>query len=116
MSQLGPSLWRPHVGQGALEREEGRCVVCRCLQGCGQEGIKDRGNKRNAEGGKSFSPLCPPTFPEEPRLGEKPPSLGSGLSVVVGISTPHYPLFFWLSPIDGGLGGGHLLLLPFSPG
>lgn len=31
ISQLGASLWRPHMGQGAQEWEEGRCTVCQCL-------------------------------------------------------------------------------------
>lgn len=57
--------------------------------------------------GESISPLGSPTFPAGPRLGGQPPSLGSGLSAGVGISSPYFsPPFCLLSPIDGCLGGG----------
>lgn len=56
--------------------------------------------------GESISPLGSPTFPAGPRLGGQPPSLVSGLSAGVGISSPYSPPFCLLSPIDGCLGGG----------
>lgn len=72
----------------------------------GRRELRILATKGMQRGGKSFSPLGPPTFPAGPRLGEQPPSLGSGLLAGVGMSSPGSPPFHLLSPLDGGLGGG----------
>lgn len=56
------------------------------------------------EGARSFSPLCPPTFPAGPKLNEQPPSMGPGLSTGMGFSSPHLSFYFLLSPIDEDMG------------